>query len=97
MLVRRATFTIRSWRFAIDRPIRFRDSEQFAFRRREFDGICLDTPLSGGACEMLAPLLRCHTPHQFQLLTALRDRNGLERDFTRFPKFRIIEAKYRNL
>jgi hypothetical protein len=46
---------------------------------------------------MLAPLLRCHTPDQFQLLTALRDKNGLEGDFTRFAKFWRPEAKYRNL
>jgi hypothetical protein len=46
---------------------------------------------------MLAPLLRCHTPHQFQLLTALRDKKSPERDFTRFAKFWRREAKYQNL
>jgi hypothetical protein len=46
---------------------------------------------------MSAPLLHCHTPHQSQLLTALRDKNGLKRDFTRFAKFGMTEGKYRNL
>ena len=46
---------------------------------------------------MFAPLLRCHTPYQFQLLTVLRDKNRLERDFTRFVKFGMTGGKYRNL
>jgi hypothetical protein len=44
---------------------------------------------------MLAPLPHCHTP-TVSLLTALRDKNSPERDFTRFVKFWWSEAKYRN-
>jgi hypothetical protein len=46
---------------------------------------------------MFALFLRCHTPHQFKLLTALRDKNGPSRDFTRFAKFGMHGRKYRNL